>query len=178
MAAESDGKMSILRYDQMVERALRGVVREALETVAATGLPGAHHFFITFRTDQPGAIVPEYLRQRYPREMTVVLQNQFSGLEVSAEGFAVTLYFNKVPERVTVPFATIVAFHDPSVKFALQFRGIEGEGRAAAPVGGKTAGGKTVPAVPAPTKGDKTEETPAEKPPGEVISLDAFRQKK
>ena len=78
--------MSILRYDQMVENALRSVVREALGVVASMGLPGAHHFFINFRTDAPGVRIADYLRSRYPREMTIVLQNQFSGQQVREDG--------------------------------------------------------------------------------------------
>ena len=112
-----------LKYDAMVERALRGVLRDALGLVAERGLPGEHHFYITFRTDHPGVDIPDRLRERYPGEMTIVLENQFWGLEVGQETFAVTLSFNDLPERLTVPFESVIAFHDPSVRFGLQFDG-------------------------------------------------------
>jgi hypothetical protein len=110
-----------LKYDVMVERALRGVLRDALGLVAERGLPGEHHFYITFRTDQPGVEIPDRLRERYPSEMTIVLEKQFWGLEVGQESFAVTLSFADLPERLTVPFESVIAFADPSVRFGLQF---------------------------------------------------------
>ena len=110
-----------LRYDRMVEDALRGVVGKALTHAATRGLPGDHHFYITFRTDDPGVVMPDHLRHRYPSEMTIVLQHQFWGLEVGSEAFSVTLTFANVPERLTVPYAAVVAFADPSVRFGLQF---------------------------------------------------------
>jgi len=105
----------------MVEDALRGVVGKALTHAATRGLPGDHHFYITFRTDDPGVLVPSHLWQRYPSEMTIVLQHQFWGLDVGSEVFSVTLTFANVPERLTVPYAAVVAFADPSVRFGLQF---------------------------------------------------------
>ncbi|MCG8356571.1 MAG: ClpXP protease specificity-enhancing factor SspB [Kiloniellales bacterium] len=116
-----------LRYDTMVEEALRGVVREALSLAAEHGLPGDHHFYITFRTDFPGISLPASLRKRYPSEMTIVLQHQYWGLEVSKEGFAVTLSFNDKLERLDVPLSAVTAFADPSVRFGLQFDGHDGE---------------------------------------------------
>jgi len=110
-----------LRYDAMVESALRGVVRRALAYAAERGLPGNHHFYISFRTTQPGVDIPAPLRARYPEEMTIVLQHQFWGLDVGEEAFGVTLSFSDVPERLTIPFAAISAFADPSVRFGLQF---------------------------------------------------------
>jgi hypothetical protein len=110
-----------LKYDVMVERALRGVLRDALGLVAEQGLPGEHHFYITFRSDHPGVEIPESLRERYPSEMTIVLQNQYWGLEVGQEAFSVTLSFADLPERLTVPFESVIAFADPSVRFGLQF---------------------------------------------------------
>jgi hypothetical protein len=110
-----------LRYDSMVENALRGVVRRALAYAAERGLPGDHHFYISFRTTHPGVDIPAALRARYPEEMTIVLQHQFWGLDVGEEAFGVTLSFSDVPERLTVPFAAITAFADPSVRFGLQF---------------------------------------------------------
>lgn len=110
-----------LRYEKMVESALRGVVRQALAEVADRGLPGGHHFYVTFRTDFPGVSIPEYLRGQYPDTMTIVLQHQFWGLDVQPDKFSITLSFRKVHERLTVPFDALTAFADPSVNFALQF---------------------------------------------------------
>ena len=110
-----------LRYDQMVEDALRSVVRTALTRVESDGLPGEHHFYITFRTDAPGVDIPESLKEDYPSEMTIVLQHQFWELKVEPETFQVTLSFSNVPQRLTVPFESIVSFADPSVRFGLQF---------------------------------------------------------
>ncbi len=106
----------------MVEAALRGVVREALARAAAKGLPGAHHFYITFRTRFPGVALPDYLGQQYPDEMTVVLEHQFWDLDVSEACFSVTLSFQNKPERLVIPFDAITAFADPAVKFGLQFQ--------------------------------------------------------
>ena len=110
-----------LRYDRMVEDALRSVVNRALVHVAERGLSGEHHFYITFLTDHPDVVMPDHLRSHYPNEMTIVLQHQFWGLEVGTETFGVTLSFANQPERLTVPFAAVTAFADPSVRFGLQF---------------------------------------------------------
>ncbi len=112
----------LLRYDRMVERALRSVVREALRQIAEYGLPGAHHVYITFQTDHPGVALPDHLRERYPSEMTIVLQHQFWDLEVEDACFAVTLSFNDVLERLVIPFSAVTVFADPSVNFGLQLR--------------------------------------------------------
>jgi len=116
-----------LRYDRMVEDALRGVVRQTLTEVAQQGLPTEHHFYVTFETTHRGVEIPEYLRQRYPSEMTIVLQHQFYGLKVTESQFSVTLSFNNTPERLVIPFEAIRIFADPSVSFALQFEGPDGE---------------------------------------------------
>ena len=113
----------LLRYDRMVDAALRGVVRQALARVAAEGLPGAHHLFISFRTDAAQVEIPDHMRERYPREMTIVLQHQFWDLELDGDAFTVRLSFDDAPERLKVPFAAIVGFADPSVDFGLQFQG-------------------------------------------------------
>jgi hypothetical protein len=110
-----------LKYDVMVERALRGVLRETLDHVAEHGLPGEHHLYITFRTEHPEVEIPAHLHERYPSEMTIVLQHQFWGLEIGEDGFAVTLSFSDVPERLSIPFQAVIAFADPSVRFGLQF---------------------------------------------------------
>src|SRR5260370_20422475 len=109
----------LFEYGKMVEGALRGVVRDALKRAARDGLRSDHHFYIWFDTQLPGVVIPEHLRERYPDEMTVVLQHQFSGLAISEDHFAVTLSFQKQPERLLVPFAAVPSFHDPSANFAL-----------------------------------------------------------
>lgn len=111
-----------LRYDKMVEDALRGVVRDALTQTAENGLFGDHHFYITFRTRAPGVNVANHILARHPDEMTIVLQHQFWGLEVDEAGFAVTLSFSGVSERLVIPFTAITGFADPSAKFGLQFQ--------------------------------------------------------
>ena len=111
----------LFQYDKMVERALRGVVRDALQRAAEEGLRGAHHFYIGFATEMPGVAVPDYLRGKYPGEMTIVLQHQYWDLELGEESFSVTLSFQKQLERLTVPFAAVRSFADPSVNFALEF---------------------------------------------------------
>src|SRR5690606_8375743 len=118
-----------LRYDRMVERALRHVVRDAVRETAANGLPGAHHFYITCRTDHPGVVMPDWLRASYPEDITIVLQYQFWGLEAEDDLFAVTLSFNGRNERLKVPYEAVTAFADPSVKFGLQFETAKAEAR-------------------------------------------------
>src|SRR5438045_1351732 len=105
----------------MVERAHRGVVREALERVVQEGPRGAHHLHIGFSTGMPGVALAEHLRERYPEEMTIVLQHQFWDLEIGDESFSVTLSFQNQLERLTVPFEAICSFADPSVNFVLEF---------------------------------------------------------
>ena len=118
----TDEDDDVLRYDRMVETALRGVVRTAVEEVIDHGLGGDHHFYITFLTDYPGVKIPDYLRERYPGEMTIVLQYQFNDLYVDDQILQVTLSFNNIPEKLEVPLAAISIFADPSVNFALQFQ--------------------------------------------------------
>src|SRR5690606_38074083 len=115
----------LMRYDVLAQDALRGVVRRALKVARDDGLPGEHHFYISFRTDAPGVEISEKLRSQYPEEMTIVLQHQFWNLEVNEERFSVDLTFNKVPERLVVPFSAVQGFFDPSVQFGLQFQ-VEG----------------------------------------------------
>jgi hypothetical protein len=160
-----------LRYDKMVEGALRGVVREALMQAAEHGLPGNHHFYLTFRTNHPGVDIPGYLAEQYPSEMTIVLQYQFYGLEVSEDMFNVTLSFNNVHERLTIPFAAITTFADPSVNFALQFQPLH----AAEAMGAvdEIEAGVTERVADTPERGSKEEQPKM----GEVVALDAFRKK-
>ncbi len=171
----------ILRYDKMVETALRGVVKKSIEEVKedfgdSGGMPGEHHFYITFLTDYPGVKIPDYLRDRYPGEMTIVLQYQFSDLFVTSEKMGVTLSFNNVPEKLEVPLAAISIFADPSVNFALQFQplgdAIEDSDLALldeldddGPDDDGSGGGGSK------GKSSKSEDS------GQVISLDKFRKK-
>ena len=115
----------LIGYDTLVDAGLRSVVRAALNRVAREGWPGTHHAYITFRTDAPGVEVPDALRGRHPHELTIVLQHQFWDLEVGDESFAVTLSFNKVGQRLTVPYTALTSYADPTVKFGLQFRQAE-----------------------------------------------------
>jgi uncharacterized protein len=108
-------------YDALVDDALRSVVRRVLVQVAKKGLPGSHHFYISFRSNDAGVQLPEYLRAKYPEEMTIVLQHQYWDLIINDEFFEVTVSFNKQQERIRVPFAALSAFVDPSVRFGLQF---------------------------------------------------------
>jgi uncharacterized protein len=110
-----------LHYDRLVEAALKGVVRSALLIVAREGLPGNHHFYITFGTRSENVVIPPYLREKYPDEMTIVLQYQFLNLRVEDEYFSVGLSFNNVLEQLIIPFDAVTGFADPSVKFGLQF---------------------------------------------------------
>ncbi|MFC3227823.1 SspB family protein [Marinibaculum pumilum] len=191
-------------YARMVEDALRDVVRKALIQVSENGLPGEHYFYITFRTDQPGVEMADYLRERYPQEMTIVLQHQFWGLEVEEEAFSVLLSFNKVHERLRVPLRTLVGFSDPTAQFGLQFTVLEDEDgvdSAAPPEGSKALGPAATPGLPAPAGGPSPGRTDiagdmlpdlaagegeAGPPAGEgedgapqdnVVTLDAFRKK-
>ncbi|MBI3419151.1 MAG: hypothetical protein HY053_03355 [Proteobacteria bacterium] len=154
-----------LRYDLMVENALRRVVADTLKMVAEQGLPGSHHFYISFLTDYPGVQIPPYLHEQYPKEMTIVLQYQYYGLVVTPESFSVTLSFNNVKERLTIPLAAITTFADPSVNFALQFQTVEDEED-------EEALGE---AVPGEEEKPASAEEKVEK--GVVVNLDQFRKK-
>ena len=111
----------LIRYDILAQDALRGVVRKVLSEVARTGLPGEHHFFISFATQAPGVRISSRLLAQYPEEITIVLQHQYWDLSVTEQAFEVGLSFNGVPERLLVPFTAIKGFLDPSVQFGLQF---------------------------------------------------------
>ena len=120
----SDTPDSLIPYDEIVQEALRAVVGRVLGQVASTGgtLPGNHHFYITFKTAAPGVDIPKVLRERFPDEMTIVLQNKFWDLMVTEDSFSVGLSFNQVPSKLFVPFSAITAFVDPAVDFGLQFQ--------------------------------------------------------
>ena len=190
----------IYQYDQMVDAALRGVVRQVLTDIAKNGVRGAHHFYVSFRTDWAGVQMPEYLRTRYPQEITIVLQHQFWDLVVGADGFDVTVSFNKQPEKLYVPFAALTAFVDPSVRFGLQFEEVgdkdkagDGDAKPGERGGERVSGRFAAPAASMDGakpdnaasnekagKPGESADTGAEKPAKEeakVVTLDAFRKK-
>ena len=187
----------LLRYDILIQDALRGAVKKILAEVGRTGLPGDHHFYIAFDTNAPGVRVSQRLKERYPQEMTIVLQHQFWDLAIGEHAFEVGLSFGGVPEKLLVPYSAIKGFFDPSVQFALEFdpgktaeelpeelleaveelakveqEHAESEAKSdekAKPleVTAKEEDGKDKPATPS-SDGDGG---------GEVVSLDAFRKK-
>jgi hypothetical protein len=118
-------------YQALAQDAMRGIVRTVLTRVTKTGLPGEHHFYIAFKTDAPGVVLSKRLREKYPEEMTVVLQHRFWDLVVADDRFEVKLTFDSIPERLVVPFAAIKVFFDPSVPYGLQFDEMEAESEGA-----------------------------------------------
>lgn len=163
---------SLLPYEQWAARALRAVAVDALRHAAEHGLPGEHHFFLSFRTDHPGVSVPGHLRAKYPKEMTIVLQHRFWDLAVDAagKGFSVGLSFNGVPAMLSVPVAALTAFHDPHAQFGLRFEPeMEADG---------AEDGAGLPHAPEePTTTPAAEEPPKPDATPQVVSLDAFRRK-
>jgi len=161
---------SLLPYDIWAEEALREVAIRAIESAAADGLPGEHHFYLTFRTDHPGTSVPGHLKARYPQEITIVLQHQFEDLRVdrTAGRFEVTLFFGGVPSRLVVPFGALTMFHDPHVRFGLRFPVLGMDQPVMEDVPEKEEEEAAPAAAP-------VEEPPAG--PAQVVSLDAFRRK-
>lgn len=156
----------LMRYDLMAQEALRGVVRQALLKAAGPeGLPGQHHFYVTFRTRGAGVDIDPSLLDKYPDEMTIVLEHQFWDLDVGDAGFEVTLKFSGVPKYLKVPFTAVSRFHDPSVGFHLQFESGEDGVADATPIGSE-------PAAPA-----TTETADGDSDSAEVVSLDSFRKK-
>ena len=117
----------LIRYDVLAQEAMRSVVKKVLTEVVRVGLPGEHHFYITFNTQAPGVRISSRLRERYPEEMTIVVQHQFWDLEINSQSFEIGLAFSGVPERLLVPFGSIKSFVDPSVQFGLQFDLLEDE---------------------------------------------------
>jgi hypothetical protein len=168
-----------IRYDLLAQDALRGLVRKVLTDAAKSGLPGEHHFSISFRTDAEGVKVSPRLREQFPQEMTIILQYQFWDLKVTDQIFEVGLSFGGVPEKITIPFAAIKSFFDPSVQFGLQFETLEAQAEtqetpaAAAPAELKT------PTAEAPAEEAKPQHAAAsaDRPSGEVVRLDRFRKK-
>jgi hypothetical protein len=135
-------------YAALLHRALRAMVKDLLARVAREGLPGEHHFYLTFRTGAPGVVLPEPLRRQHPEEMTIVLQHQFSDLEIGEGSFSVTLRFGGVPARLTVPFEALTAFVDPSVSFGVRLaaaeRPVAGKDETRQPPKARTRGTKVV----------------------------------
>ena len=189
-----------IRYDLLAQQALRGMVHRVLADAAKSGLPGDHHFYVSFITGAPGVKISQRLREKYPEEMTIVLQHQFWDLIVNEDSFEVGLSFNGVPERLTVPFDALKGFFDPSVEFALQFEvgaapASERPGKAPpvpeaegkprrAPRGkpSKVLAPVPSPSVPAPPESAEKRAEAVDKPNhpvggGEVVRLDRFRKK-
>lgn len=142
-------------YGNLMHRAMRGLIQTVLRDVAQNGLPGSHHFFITFDTSHPGVAIADWLRARYPTEMTVVIQHWYENLDVTADGFSVTLNFGNQPEPLVIPFDAVRTFVDPSVEFGLRFETQDSD-----------------------DDEDEPEPEPDPAPPraAEVVSLDKFRK--
>ncbi|MFQ0812910.1 hypothetical protein AVM02_11635 [Brucella anthropi] len=190
----------LIRYDILAQEALRGVIRKVLAEVAKAGLPGNHHFFITFLTGAPGVRISSRLKEKYPEQMTIVLQHQFWDMHVTDQLFEVGLSFGDIPEKLTVPFSAVRGFYDPSVNFELEF-----DVAVAQPESDNDEGGNVAPIEILPTETpvekaekpkSKSRKTAAEKeeaaakdskpdegadrqakPSADVVSLDAFRKK-
>ena len=163
--AQDPPAQDLMHYEAMAQDALRGVVKAALKRAAAPdGLPGAHHFYITFKTDAAGVSGPQDLLGKYPDEMTIVLQHQYWDLAPGETFFSVTLQFGGQPKRLSIPYAAITRFYDPSVQFLLQF-----EAPPSAPPEAKTA--------PAVVPDAKAEGAPAKPAAATIVSLDQFRKK-
>lgn len=167
----------LMRYDILTQDALRGVVRKVLSEVSKTGLPGDHHFFISFATRAPGVRLSQRLLEEYEDEMTIVLQNQYWDLKVSESGFEVGLSFDGQPEMLAIPFSAVKGFFDPSVQFGLQFEVRDLAGRPETvtdiPSTGNDDTGDVAP-LPLDEAGEGDDET-AEG--DKVVSLDSFRKK-
>jgi hypothetical protein len=171
MAQDEPGlKDSLLPYEGWIQESLRGVLRFALDRAAAEGLPGDHHFYLTFRTDAPGVVLPERLRAQYPQEMTIVLQHQFDDLRTTETGFSVKLYFGGVPASLAIPWAAVTQFADPSVRFGLRFDAPQGTPE-------RTPKTPPQPALPAPPPAAPGPAAPGAEAPSPVVSLDAFRKR-
>ena len=187
---------SSIRYDLLVQDALRGMVRDLLQKVSREGLPGDHHFFITYKTHAPGVQLSSRMKARYPDEITIVLQHQFWDLTVNDRQFEVGLSFSNIPERLIVPFTALTGFHDPSVPFMLKFEpkdAAAAEEQSTAPTPLQRPGAKTetlktgvrTAVEPEKAVADKAPEATPEKPApavaegeqAKVVSIDAFRKK-
>lgn len=167
-------------YGNLMHEAMRGLIRKVLTDVADNGLPGSHHFFITFDTSHPDAELADWLSDRYPGEMTVVMQHWYDKLEVGADGFAVTLNFGDAPEPLFIPYDAIKTFVDPSVEFGLRFETQEDEDEEGASPPTQTPDILPRPLASKPKTGAKKDDVKkdADKPAkdAEVVSLDSFRK--
>jgi uncharacterized protein len=169
----------LIRYDLLAQAALRGVLRTVLADVAKKGLPGEHHFNISFNTTAPGVRLSERMRKQYPQVMTIVLQHQFWDLTVGEDAFEVGLSFGGAPERVAVPFDAVTAFLDPAVQFGLQFETMEAQAEDASPAKEQ----EPAALLPAQSKADALPAPAPEPEPekreggAEVVRLDRFRKK-
>ena len=169
-------------YDALVDDALRSVVRRVLTQVAETGLPGSHHFYISFRSTDPGVGLPDYLLAKYPEEMTIVLQHQYWDLILYDDAFEVTVSFNKQQERIKVPFTALSAFVDPSVRFGLQFDRKDKAGNLIEKTDALSNAPTPLPAPEPKTKSDGAAEASdpdakPEDPASKIVKLDSFRKK-
>ncbi len=166
----------LMRYDQLAQNALRGVVRDALRKIQRTGLPGEHHFYIAFNTKYPGVGLSPRIAERYPREMTVVLQHQFWNLTITEDRFEVELSFDNIPEKLIVPFNSIKGFLDPHVQFGLQFEVVPVEDQEE-PKSGEVIEMSGAPKGEQVKAADGEHEVQEEASEKKVVSLDAFRKK-
>jgi len=172
----------LMQYQKKLDQALRGVVRAALIEAATDGIPGDHHFYITFRTKAPGVNISNVLHAQYEEEMTIVLQHQFWGLEIHDDWFTVTLSFNRVSEPLVIPFDAVSAFLDPAVSFGLQFDADKAANTQ--PDGVIRPVADPAPATETePSQSDETDETGSDKDDdgedgkmGQIITLDSFRK--
>ncbi|MGB8818213.1 MAG: SspB family protein [Rhizobiaceae bacterium] len=178
----------MIRYDILAQDALRGVIRKVLMEVNRTGLPGNHHFFITFVTTAPGVRISSRLREKYPEQMTIVMQHQYWDLDVSETGFEVTLSFSDISEKLVIPYAAIRGFYDPSVNFELEFEVRSAAADTLTETDIVPAGPVLHEVIKAPlkpravkSKAEKAAAKKAEpedgKPSADVVSLDSFRKK-
>ncbi len=161
---------SIIQYDEMVQAALIGVVRDILTDTAENGLPGEHHFYVTFQTTHPDVNIPSYLKERYEEDMTIVLQNQFWDLVVDEKHFEISLSFNRNKEHLYIPFDALLGFFDPSVDFGLHFNSDVDTNIDSAELEELKEEAATT-----------SEESPLEEeasPRDNIVALDAFRKKK
>ena len=164
-----------INYGHLMHEAMRGLLARVLRDVAESGLPGKHHFFITFETGYPGVELPDWLVERYPEEMTIVMQEWFADLEVREDDFSVTLNFGNDPVPMTIPFDAIRTFVDPSVEFGLRFEASEeeeGEDAGTDP----SPGAETAAEIPESPMAEDVEPEPEPRRDAEVVSLDQFRK--
>jgi len=190
----------LIRYDILAQEALRGVVKKVMQEVARTGLPGEHHFYVTFDTGYPGVRISSRMKEKYPEEMTIVVQHQFWDLEATDHGFSIGLSFDNIPESLLIPFTAIRGFFDPSVQFGLQFEAVDEDGNEAEDGDTQSGESPVVSALPSPKAASKesgkstakgkskdgeksdsgageAENEEADAGSADVVSLDAFRKK-